>query len=268
MIRSCFWEGNADPELLDLAGLSSLLTTERDISRRLVVLINRNLEPHRSSLPEKVTPETVANITWGPGISNALSIETIVTMVAEIKSFKASHFPFLFSIQNEMSALVEHLSALGALIDLSDCSHMRNVYLIDIRENLCDNFINKVHSLSCCFGLLSLSTILLFLLSFCAGHRVLARLERLEYSDYLNRQRQEDEEEQKACSCDSSSIPEQTKEDRITLPSDAEHVTQSLLVEEKNMPVYDQNGQQVLDLVYIPPPIYFYGQPESEPQQQ
>jgi len=263
MIRSCFWEGDAEPELLDLVGLNSLLNTERDHARRLVVLINRSLQPHRTSLPEKVTPDTVSSITWGPSTSNALSIETIATMVAEVKQFKASQSAFLFMIQNEMSALVDHLSALGSLIDLSDCSHMRMLYNVDIREELCHNFVEKVHMVSCCFGLLSLSTVILFLLSFCNGYRVLSRLERLEHTDYL-RQRQQEEEEENACSGD---VPEQTKEE-YSLPSDAEHAAQSLLAEEKNMPVYDQNGQQVLDLVYIPPPIYFYGQQPSEPQQQ
>jgi len=266
MIRSCFWEGDAQPELLDVVGLSHLLNTERDFSRRLIILINGKVHPFGSSLPEKVTPEAVSNLSWGPSINNSLSIEAITMLVSEVISYteavEKSH-PLLFlSIQNEIYALVDHLTAFQALIDLSDCSHMRNLYNRDIRENLCHNFVENVHSLSCFFGLLSLGTVILFFLSFCTGHRTLARLERLEHADYLKRRREEDEEEQ---ACDNS-IPEQTKED-CDKPLDAEHLAQSLLVEEKSMPVYDQNGQQVLDLVYIPPPIYFYGQQPNEPQQ-
>jgi hypothetical protein len=271
MIRSCFWEGNADPELLDLSGLSQLLIKERDVSRRLVIIINRILVPFFSSLPEKVTPEAVSSLSWGPSATNAESMDTIEMLLQEIGSFHPSSISEPF-VKTELNALTDHLSALKALIDLSDCSPLNRLYTDVIREGLCHVFIENVHSLSCFFGLLALSTVMLFFLSFCTGHRTLVRLERLEYSDYLNRRRSEEEEEIR----DQFISHSDTKaECNNTLDPDHPLL---LVEEEKVMPVYDQNGSpvsdlqqqqdQILDLVYVPPPIYFYGQPpQDEPSQ-
>jgi len=268
MIRSCLWEGDAQPELLKLVGLNQLLATEQDDSRRLVVSINQ-IRQFAPSLPESVTPEAITALSWGPSVTNDASMEKIEKMLNDLSSIRTMRGI------SELRSLVHHLSAFRSLLDLSKCTRMQSLYQNDIRERLCHNFVPSLHALSCCFGLLTLGTMMLFLLSFCTGHRVLARLERLEYSDYLNRRQQEEEEEAK----------EQLEEDSYSKssPSSVEDPHQSLiLVEEKMMPVYDQSSaspvgvvvasavqehDQVLDLVYIPPPMYIYGSP-SEPQEQ
>jgi len=273
MIRSCLWEGDAQPELLNVVGLNKVLTTQQDASRRLVVSINRRLWiTHQTSLPDSVTPEAIAALSWGPSLTNEASKQKIEKMLIDLNSFTAERN---FGIYASFSSLGHHLGAFAALLNFGKCSRIQSMYQNDIRERLCHNFVPNLHALSCSFGLLTLGTMMLFLLSFCAGHRVLARLESLEYSDYLNKRRQEDEEEAKqqleeVDSCCKSS------------PSSVEDPNQSLMifVEEKTMPVYDQQSHvapilvasvvqeqnQVLDLVYIPPPMYLYGNPD--PQQQ
>jgi len=292
MIRSCYWEGDAQPELLELVGLNRVLTTERDVSQDLVASLNRRLRFfHQTSLPDSVTPEAVAGLSWGPSLTNEASKQKVAKMMFDLAAFKNEHHDFVDPLFDAKSRwLLHHLSALETLLDFSKCTRLQRLYQTDIRERLCQEFVPSLHYLSCSFGLLTLGTLMLFVLSFCTGHRVLARLERLEYSDYLNKRRQEEEEEAKeqqreeeedSCCKKSASFVEAPQQPLLAIFVDHHHQE-----EEKTMPVYVQQDStpvpasasavvvvasavqeqnQVLDLVYIPPPVYFYG---SHPEQQ
>jgi hypothetical protein len=257
MVRSCLWEGEAVPELLDLLHLNPRLTQQKN----LLIRSSANLRwRFGRSMPESISRDAINDLTWGPHMNNSNSEMAINGMLRDLMILREQRFvETTRNLPQDINAFSEALRAFNALIKVSDCEYPRRVYAFTVREDLCHSFIQNIRCLSCFFGALALNTVALFLVAVFAVRRLISPLERLEEQDKSSFQklddshmvdRDEDEFVKKMAPPNFETSPQAVYQDVPYVQVPINNVEPMPIYQGV---VYDDQGQ-AYDLVYVPPP--------------